>query len=143
MNFQRGRSSRGSDEPDVNVIPLIDVVMVIIIFLMLTTTFSKVSTLEVNLPKGVEVTDAPPPQDVTVSITSKGIAVNSLTVGGAGDVAEIARTLERAVQPSNPDPVIVISADAQVPHQRVIDVMQAAQRAGLHRITFAVRDEGN
>ncbi|MBR4877279.1 MAG: biopolymer transporter ExbD [Rhodocyclaceae bacterium] len=145
MNFQRGggMGDGESDEPFINVIPLIDVIMVILIFLMLTTTFTKVASLEIDLPKGAETSEKQaPPQDITISVSAKGVVVvNTLAVGGAGDVPAIERAITRAVRADNPDPVIVISADAKAAHQRVIDVMQAAQNAGLHRITFAVSDE--
>lgn len=145
MDFQRGggMGDGESEDPFINVIPLIDVIMVILIFLMLTTTFSKVSSLEIDLPKGAETSDQQkPPQDITISISAKGaVIVNSRPVGGAADVPAIGREISRAVRADNPDPVVVISADAKAAHQRVVDVMQAAQRAGLHRITFAVSDE--
>ena len=138
MNFQRGR--RHTTEPEINLIPLIDVVLVIIIFLMLTTTFSKVSGLEVNLPTAEADTTESVPNEVSVAVTAAGdIIVNGTPVGGR-EINAIARALGLAVPPGGGEsPVVVISADAKAAHQSVIDVMQAAQRAGLPHITFAIQ----
>ena len=136
MNFQRGRRH---DVPEVNLIPLIDVVLVIIIFLMLTTTFSKVSGLEINLPTAETAPSEAVAEEINVAVTAIGeIVVNGVPVG-ARDINAIAGALGRAVPPGGGEPVVVISADAQSPHQSVIDVMQAAQRAGLPQVTFAIQ----
>lgn len=136
MNFQRGNRQ---EAPEVSLIPLIDVVLVIIIFLMLTTTFSKVSGLEITLPTAeVEQLDAAP-NEIAVAVTAAGdIIVNGIPVG-AREVGAIAAALGRAVPVDAGEPVIVINADARAAHQSVIDVMQAAQRAGLPHITFAIQ----
>lgn len=137
MNFRRG--SRNA-EPEINLIPLIDVVLVIIIFLMLTTTFSKVSGLEVNLPtaesEGVESVA----EEIVVAVTAAGeVLVNSQPVGERS-IDAIAAALGKAVAGDSAEaPVIVINADAKAAHQSVVDVMQAAQRAGLAHITFATQ----
>lgn len=137
MNFRRG--SRNA-EPEINLIPLIDVVLVIIIFLMLTTTFSRVSGLEVNLPtaesEGVESVA----EEIVVAVTAAGeVLVNSQPVGERS-IDAIAAALGKAVAGDSAEaPVIVINADAKAAHQSVVDVMQAAQRAGLAHITFATQ----
>lgn len=136
MNFRRG--SRNA-EPEINLIPLIDVVLVIIIFLMLTTTFSKVSGLEVNLPtaqsEGVDTVA----DELVVAVTAAGeVLVNGQAVGERG-VDAVAAALGKAAGASAEPPVIVINADAKAAHQSVVDVMQAAQRVGLAHITFATQ----
>lgn len=136
MNFQRGRKH---DAPDINLIPLIDVLLVLIIFLVLTTTYSKVSGLEINLPtadtQAAEVT----PNEIVVAVNAAGaVLVNRQPVGDK-DINAIAAALGRAVPAGGKDPVVVITADAKAAHQSVIDVMQAAQRAGLPHITFATQ----
>lgn len=137
MNFQRG--SRRQAEPEVNLIPLIDVVLVIIIFLMLTTTFSKISGLEVNLPVADAEQAEAEPDEITVVVTAAGdVIVNGHPVG-AREVNAIAGALGRAAPAGARAPVVVINADAQAAHQSVIDVMQAAQRAGFAQITFAIQ----
>ncbi|QTQ37764.1 putative biopolymer transport protein, ExbD-like [Aromatoleum petrolei] len=136
MNFQRGRKH---EAPDINLIPLIDVLLVLIIFLVLTTTYSKVSGLEINLPtadtKAAEVT----PSEIVVAVNAAGdVLVNRQPVGDKS-INAIAAALGRAVPAGGKDPVVVITADAKAAHQSVIDVMQAAQRAGLPHITFATQ----
>lgn len=136
----RIRDHRADDEPEINLIPLIDVLLVIIIFLMLTTTFSKVSGLEVNLPtaesEGVESVT----EEIVVAVTAAGeVLVNSQPVGERS-IDAIAAALGKAVAGDSAEaPVIVINADAKAAHQSVVDVMQAAQRAGLAHITFATQ----
>lgn len=136
MNFQRGTRH---EEPEINLIPLIDVVLVIIIFLMLTTTFSKVSGLEINLPTAEADSSQPTPDEIVVAISAAGdVLVNRQPVVGR-DVDAIAAVLGRAAPDGERKPVVVINADAKAAHQSVIDVMQAAQRAGLGQITFAIQ----
>lgn len=136
MNFQR---SKRHDEPEINLIPLIDVVLVIVIFLMLTTTFSKVSGLEINLPTAEAESTGAAPNEIVVAVTAAGeVLVNRQPVG-AKDINAIAAALGRATPAGDRVPVVVINADAKAAHQNVIDVMQAAQRAGLPQITFAIQ----
>jgi biopolymer transport protein ExbD len=135
MNFQRGR---GNDEPEINLIPLIDVLLVIIIFLMLTTTYAKFSGLEINLPTADASQQAEQPNEVDVAVTATGqVLVNKVPLA-AVDVAAISQALQRAAG-DNKDPVIVISADAKATHQSVVDIMQAAQSAGFPHISFATQ----
>lgn len=136
MNFQHRRRH---GEPEINLIPLIDVVLVILIFLMLTTTFSKVSNLEINLPTAESQATESTPDEITVAITAAGdVIVNGNLVGSQAQV-DLAAAIGRAVPAGKTDPVVVINADAKATHQSVIDVMQAAQRAGLSHITFAIQ----
>jgi biopolymer transport protein ExbD len=135
MNFQRGRSR---EEPEINLIPMIDVLLVIIIFLMLTTTYSKTSGLEINLPTADASKPVEQPNEINVAVTSAGqILINNSPLTGA-EVKSIADALRRAAG-DRTDPVIVINADAKATHQAVVDVMQAAQSAGYPRISFATQ----
>ena len=135
MNFQRGR---GHDEPEINLIPLIDVLLVIIIFLMLTTTYAKFSGLEINLPTADAGSQAEQPNEVSVAITASGqVLINKVPLVAA-DVKAISEALRRAAG-DRPDPVIVINADAKATHQSVVDIMQAAQSAGYPHISFATQ----
>lgn len=136
MNFQHRRRQ---GEPEINLIPLIDVVLVILIFLMLTTTFSKVSNLEINLPTAETVAVNGTPDEITVAITAAGDVIVNGNLVGSHAVVDLAAAIGRAVPAGNADPVVVINADAKAAHQSVIDVMQAAQRAGLSHITFAIQ----
>ena len=135
MNFQRGR---GHDEPEINLIPLIDVLLVIIIFLMLTTTYAKFSGLEINLPTADASKQAEQPNEVSVAVTAAGQVLVNKTPLAATDVRSISEALRRAAG-DRQDPLIVINADAKATHQSVVDIMQAAQTAGYPHISFATQ----
>ncbi len=143
MNFKRGSAFKASDEPEINLIPFIDVLLVVLIFLMLSTTYSKFTELQVKLP--VADTDAQRdyPKELIVSVSSDGrYAVNktpldSKNVEGLASAMADAAKLSKS---SGKDPVVIISADAQAAHQSVIAVMEAARRAGLAQITFATQN---
>lgn len=136
MNFQRGARH---DEPEISLIPLIDVVLVIIIFLMLTTTFTPISGLQINLPDGDGATNEVRPDEISVAVTARGEVLVNNAVVTLPEVAAIARALSAAAPTDGQEPIIVINADARSNHQSVVDVMQAAQHAGMGRITFAVQ----
>ncbi|SDH32601.1 ExbD/TolR family protein [Propionivibrio dicarboxylicus] len=135
MNFQR---RRGSDEPEINLIPMIDVLLVIIIFLMLTTTYAKFSGLEINLPTADASKQAEMPNEVNVAVMATGQVLVNKSPLVAADVRSISEALRRAAGDAK-DPVIVINADARATHQSVVDVMQAAQGAGYPHISFATQ----
>jgi len=135
MNFQRGRSH---DEPEINLIPLIDVLLVIIIFLMLTTTYAKFSGLEINLPTADSSKPAEQPNEVSVAVTATGQVLVNKSPLAATDVKSISEALRRAAGDAK-DPVIVINADAKATHQSVVDIMQASQTAGYPHISFATQ----
>ena len=135
MNFQRGR---GHDEPEINLIPMIDVLLVIIIFLMLTTTYAKFSGLEINLPTADASKQAEQPNEVNVAVTAGGQVLVNKAPLAAADVRSISEALRRAAG-DRTDPVIVINADAKATHQSVVDIMQAAQTAGYPHISFATQ----
>jgi biopolymer transport protein ExbD len=135
MNF-RPRAYR--EEPEINFIPLIDVLLVILIFLMVTTTYSRFAELQINLPTAES---SKPPErldQIDVAVSAKGAyAVNKNVLQGATREALMAE-LKRAAGGMK-DPVIVINADAEASHQSVIRVMEAAQAAGYGKITFTTQ----
>ena len=135
MQFRQGRHR---EEPEINLIPFIDVLLVIIIFLMLTTTYAKFSGLEINLPTADSSQNPEQPQEVSVAVTASGQVLVNKSPLSTPDVPVIAEALRRAAG-SQKDPVIVINADAKATHQSVVDVMQAAQSAGYPRISFATQ----
>ncbi|MEZ5665480.1 MAG: biopolymer transporter ExbD [Burkholderiaceae bacterium] len=138
MNFRPG----SREEPEINLIPFIDILLVVLIFLMLTTTYSKYTELQVNLPVADAQTPRDKPREVIVSISSDGrYALDQNVLEGAG-VDMLTQALAGASQDSR-DVVIVISADAAATHQSVINVMDAARRAGLVQITFATQQSTN
>jgi len=137
MNFRPG----SRDEPEINLIPFIDVLLVVLIFLMLSTTYSKFTQLKVNLPVADAQAQETSPKEVVVSISADGrYAINKDTLEGSS-VEDITRALSQAAQDTR-EVVIIISADAAATHQSVINVMDAARRAGLVRITFATQQSG-
>jgi biopolymer transport protein ExbD len=135
MNF-RPRAYR--EEPEINFIPLIDVLLVILIFLMVTTTYSRFAELQINLPTAES--NKPPERldQIDVSVNAKGTyAVNKNVLQG-GTRETLMAELKRAAGGMK-DPVIVINADAEASHQSVIRVMEAAQAAGYGKITFTTQ----
>ncbi|MDR0776480.1 MAG: biopolymer transporter ExbD [Azonexus sp.] len=135
MKFQRGHSR---EEPEINLIPMIDVLLVIIIFLMLTTTYSKFSGLEINLPTAEASKQNEQPNEIDVAVTASGQVLIDKSPLAATDVQTIAEALRRAAG-DRQDPLIVIIADAKATHQSVVDIMQAAQNAGFPHISFATQ----
>jgi len=136
MKFRNKR--RGMEEPEINFIPLIDVLLVILIFLMITTTYSKYTELQINLPTADAEKQLERPNEVNVGVTAgnkysiNGQAIAFSNVEGLSGELKTAATGKK-------DPVVVINADAQATHQSVIYVMQAAQMAGLGQVTFTTQ----
>ncbi|MFZ5551007.1 MAG: ExbD/TolR family protein [Pseudomonadota bacterium] len=138
MNFRGDRQ----DEPEINLIPFIDVLLVVLIFLMLSTTYSKFTELQVNLPTADADTARDRPVEIIVSVASDGrYAVDRQAVEGRS--VELLAAALRAASDQRQDPLLIISADATAAHQSVINVLDAARRAGLVRVTFAAQGSGN
>ena len=136
MNFQRGKKR---DDPEINLIPLIDVLLVILIFLMVTTTYARFSELKINLPtSGAEQTPTKPRQ-IEVTVDESGNYQIDTTTLAQASVDVLAQTLKRAAG-SDTEAVVVINADAKATHQSVINVMEAARQVGMSRITFATQN---
>jgi biopolymer transport protein ExbD len=134
MNFR----PRPKDEPEINLIPFIDVLLVILIFLMLTTTYSKFTELQLKLPVADADAQRDYPKEVIVAVGSDGrYSIKGTPVTGRS-VEAIAQALSAAAT-AGKDSVVIISADATAPHQSVINVMEAARRSGLVHITFATQ----
>lgn len=132
------RGARSRDDPEINFIPLIDVLLVILIFLMVTTTYSRFAELQINLPTADAEKSPDRPSQIDVAVDAQGhYSVNRTPVAFAGPTAFSAE-LRRAAGDMK-DPVIVISADANSPHQSVINVMEAARQAGYGKITFTTQ----
>ncbi|GAB2181988.1 biopolymer transporter ExbD [Denitratisoma sp. agr-D3] len=138
MNFQRGKAR---EEPEINLIPMIDVLLVILIFLMITTTYSKFSGMEINLPTADAPAAKEQPTEINVAVTASGDVLVNKDAVGSHSVEAIATALKRASgsPAEGKEPVVIISADAKATHQSVIDVMQAAQQSGLSHISFATQ----
>ena len=134
MNFRKQRL----DEPEINLIPFIDVLLVVLIFLMLSTTYSKFTELQVTLPVADADKARDRPREIIVSVAADGrYAVNRKPVDGRS-VELLAAELTSAAAGSS-DMIVIVSADATVAHQSVINVMDAARRANLPHLTFATQ----
>jgi biopolymer transport protein ExbD len=143
MNFRRGK---GRDEPEINLIPFIDVLLVILIFLMVTTTYSRFTALQVTLPTAEAEKAQQRPPEIHVVVDAQGrYAINNVQIAYR-DVAGLAEDLRRAASAASgagkPDPVLIINADALATHQTVINIMEAARIAGLPQLTFAAQSGG-
>ncbi len=135
MNFRLGTRK---EDLEINLIPLIDVLLVILIFLMVTTTYSRYSELQINLPTAEANKPQEQPNQITVAVDKQGAyVVNKVPVSFRGPEG-IAEELKRAAGGAA-NPMIVINADAAASHQSVIHVMEAARIAGYSRITFTTQ----
>ena len=134
LNFRRQQP----EEPEINLIPFIDVLLVILIFLMLSTTYSKFTELQVTLPVADAEKARDRPNEIIVSVASDGrYAVNRKPVDGRS--VEVLTAELAAAATAAPNAIVIVSADATAAHQSVINVMDAARRAGLARLTFATQ----
>lgn len=136
MDFQRGKKH---EELEINFIPLIDVLLVIIIFLIVSATFSRTNELQINLPTA----EANAPQDKPLMIEVAVDATGKYLIDGKpladASVSAISVALQAAAKAGNDEPTIVINADANATHQSVVNVMEASRVAGYTRITFATQ----
>ena len=137
MNFRSG----SREEPEINLIPFIDVLLVVLIFLMLSTTYSKFTELQVRLPSADAEAPRQPPREIVVAIASDGRYAIAGQLLQSPSVETIAEVLQKAAN-GHSDTVVVISADAAATHQSVIHVMDAARRSQLPQITFATQSAG-
>lgn len=134
MKFSRRRI----EEPDINLIPFIDVLLVVLIFLMLSTTYSRFTELQINLPAADAERLRERPHEVIVAVAADGrYSVNQSAVDGRS--VELLTAALMAAASGRPDTVVIISADAMTAHQAVVNVLDAARRAGLVRLTFAAQ----
>lgn len=134
MKFRRG----AREEPEINLIPFIDVLLVVLIFLMLTTTYSRFAELQITLPVADAEQPRERPKEIVVSVTADGLyAVDRRPVDGR-QVESLAAALAAAAA-GHPEALVVVTADASAAHQSVVNVLDAARRAQLPRLTFATQ----
>ena len=133
MNFR----PRQKEEPEINLIPFIDVLLVILIFLMLTTTYSKFTEVQLRLPVADTDVQRDYPKEIIVTVTHDG----RYTVKGSPVTGRSVEVMAQALAETQPqkDSIVIITADAAAPHQSVITVMEAARRIGLSHVTFATQ----
>ncbi len=133
------RKSARRDTPEVNLIAFIDVLLVILIFLMVSTTFSKFSALKLSLPTATTNPEQAQPKTVSVAIDASGSVTLDGRRLGLIEPKTLAAALKQVVG-ANTDSVVEIHADAMATHQSVVNVMEAARLAGLQRLSFATRN---
>ena len=144
MDFRRGQKR---EDPEINLIPFIDVLLVVLIFLMVSTTYSKFTELQITLPTADADQVAAKPFEINVTIDAKGnYTVNNTPVSfhGVAGLAEDLKTAARSGPNGQPvaDPVIIVNADQFAMHQMVINVLEAARVAGYDKLTFAAQTGG-
>lgn len=138
MNFKRGYHR---EAPEINLIPLIDVLLVILIFLMVTTTYARYSELKINLPTAAGEKSPQKPQTIQVAVDALGhYQINEKNVASSIEALSSAMA---GIAKGNAELVVVINADSKASHQSVINIMEAARRSGLARITFATQSNDN
>lgn len=141
MNFRKGSAK---EDPEINLIPFIDVLLVILIFLMVTTTYSRFTELQITLPTADAEKAQEKPSQIEIGIDAQGrYKINSEAVSFL-DTSTLANDLRKAADAlgagkGQVDPVIIINADRAASHQSVIDVLEAARIAGLGKVTFAAQ----
>ena len=134
MNFR----PPGEQDVDINLTPLIDVVFLLLIFFMVSTTFIKESEIELTLPQATEDVREERVEKIEISIDRNGAVFVNQKALSSGQIGTIRQALVR-VGKNYDNPVVVIRADAAASHQVVVDVMDASRQVGLHRITFPTR----
>jgi biopolymer transport protein ExbD len=142
MNFRKGK---GREDLDINLIPFIDVLLVILIFLMVTTTYSKFTALQITLPTADAEKAIEQPQEINIGVDAQGrYAIDNRPVAArdAGALAEELRSIAEGRGAQGKDAVVIINADATAAHQSVINVLEAARLAGFDRVTFAAQNSG-
>lgn len=133
MNFRKRRH----EEPEINLIPFIDVLLVVLIFLMLSTTFNQLTQIQITLPSADSEKQSSAPDTLTLAIQADGrCSLNQQSLGMAS-VAGISAALQAAK--AGAQTVLVIAADQNVRHQLVVSAMEAARRSGMNRVTFAAQ----
>ena len=135
MNFRKGHKR---EEPEINLIAFIDVLLVILIFLMITTTYSKYAALQITLPNSESEQAAAEPRSISVAVDAQGRYAINFRVLEARDPVSLAEELRHAAN-GNAEMVVEIYADALTSHQSVINVLEAARLAGLPRISFSAQ----
>ncbi|MDR0247127.1 MAG: biopolymer transporter ExbD [Burkholderiales bacterium] len=136
------RGYRMRDEPEINFIPLIDVLLVILIFLMVSTTYQRIRELQITLPEANAEKSEIKPLEINIGVDAQGNYVVNKQVFRFSTIEDFAAMLQAAAQDAK-DPVVIINADASASHQSVIRVMEAARLANMPRITFATRIPGS
>jgi biopolymer transport protein ExbD len=133
-----GPDTSSADDAEINLIPFIDVLLVVLIFLMLSTTYARFTELQLTLPSAQADAMRQTPAEIVVAVSSDGRYAVDRQVLDSRSVEALASALLAAAG-GRADAVVIVSADALAAHQSVINVLEAARRAGLARLTFAAQ----
>lgn len=142
MNLRSRRRNRVHDEPEISFVPLIDVLLVVLIFFMATTTFTRFADLQINLPSAEANKPEAKPQEVHIAVTSDNRYAIDNQPQAFTDADSFAKAL-KTVTGGRSDAVLIIHADAASTHQAVVNVMESARLAKLQRIAFATQKQAN
>lgn len=129
---------RRRDEPEINLIPLIDILLMLLIFFMLATTFRHAAEISINLPEASQTKPDQEPKTIDVAIDERGRFYIDRQEVVNTEIGTVKRAMEKAVA-DRKDLVVVISADSKTPHQAVVTAMDAARQLGLVRISIAAQ----
>jgi len=136
----RIRDDRGSDEPTIDLVPMIDVILVLIIFFVVTTTFDARSTLQLQLPTASQQDSAEPPRALSVLINADGrYFVNDQEVLRT-DIEAVKQTIAELAGDDR-EQTVLLRADARTPYQAVVTAQDALGQLGFRRIAIATAPE--
>jgi biopolymer transport protein ExbD len=136
----RIRDFRADDEPEINLIPLIDVVLCLIIFFVVTTTFDARSVLKLQLPKAQGEASESPSKSLSVLVNADGRYFVQDREALRTDVESLKRTITEVAGSDRSRPVL-LRADARTPHQSVVTALDALGQLGFRRISIATAPE--
>lgn len=130
---------RGRHEANVELTPLIDVVFLLLIFFMVSTTFIRETQLKINLPESSGELQEVDPGTIEIVVDRRGdYAVNDRLLVNS-EKTTLVRALREVMDDSNPSPLVVITADAMAAHQSVVRAMDAAGTVGLTRVSITTQ----
>ena len=129
------RSNRQMEEPEINFIPLIDLLLVILIFLMVTTTYNHLKGFQVELPTAESASDNPiSSQDIRIVVSDKHWQVNEETFTNIDQLQQRLNQISKTA--TETQPWIILSAGDDTSYQKIIDTLQSVQKAGLSQVTL-------
>lgn len=126
----------GTEQPDINLTSLIDVVFLLLIFFMITTTFLHSTAMKVILPEASNAEQEQQPSTVMLTISADGQFAIDDSMLGAADV-ETVRSALASRWAEKPDMTLIINADAETAHKNVITAMDAAAAVGITSLSIA------
>jgi biopolymer transport protein ExbD len=128
------------EPPEINVVPLVDVLFILVLFLAVSTTFQRQTRIKVQLPEAsaqAATAEKVKPIDVTIDAQGNIYVDQRETVNSKVDTVK--RALEKVLGTHGPEPSLLITADGRSPHQAVITTMDAASQLGIFNMSFAAR----